>query len=303
MSAKRSNHDQRKSFRCAVADSRRCCQLKIGDSVLPAAMLDESAGGFSVLVERLPDLSAGQTAVLHTKTGTFDVRVVHGVQVEAAEAASSVTGVPHGPWFRLGLSRLGETSPPQPPRASLFAGSLHVRLGQWCPTSAAVLTIGVLLAVTIVLVPAELLGVGWRSGRWDASGTLKSLVSGIRFDLNSGSSRSNNRSQGTAADSRHAGESERSSHESGSGNQSAGALAMPEVVRDLNLTGAQQEQIRQLNEATFEAMRALDAQVHGQDRQTIAQLRTQLFDESYRQALKILTDQQRAQWQQRAANP
>jgi hypothetical protein len=72
-------HDsnQRLSFRCTVADTRQRCELRIGADVLPATLLDESAGGFGVLVERLAGLEVNQTAELRTDTGWSLVRVVH----------------------------------------------------------------------------------------------------------------------------------------------------------------------------------------------------------------------------------
>ncbi|MBU4271046.1 MAG: hypothetical protein KKA28_04175 [Planctomycetes bacterium] len=37
--------DQRGSFRCPVAESRRQCALRIGAEMMPAWLLDESSGG------------------------------------------------------------------------------------------------------------------------------------------------------------------------------------------------------------------------------------------------------------------
>ena len=53
MGGKRQGRDQRKSFRCTVADTCQRCELKVGSHLLPARLLDESAGGFAVLVDHL----------------------------------------------------------------------------------------------------------------------------------------------------------------------------------------------------------------------------------------------------------
>ena len=69
--------DERKSCRCTVPQDRQACELKVGANVLLALLVDKSAGGFGVLVDRLGGLKTGEKAELHTDMGQFTVRIVH----------------------------------------------------------------------------------------------------------------------------------------------------------------------------------------------------------------------------------
>ena len=108
MRADDSLDNRRTSFRCLVVNARSPCTLRVGEDELPVGLLDESAGGFSVLVDRPPGLSVGQTAQLRTDSGWFEVRVANIREVVAPEGENGVR--PKGPnsCFRVGLLRLGE---------------------------------------------------------------------------------------------------------------------------------------------------------------------------------------------------
>ena len=120
--------EQRASFRCVVPESRQSCELKIGSGLVPAVLVDESAGGFSVALDRPPGLDAGQTAELHTDAGWFAVRVAHVKPIVASEGDDPVATEEPSQWFRLGLVRMEEIRAPLPPRVSRFAGNLLNKL-------------------------------------------------------------------------------------------------------------------------------------------------------------------------------
>ncbi len=321
MSSERQNQDQRNSFRCMVVDARRRCELKVGSSVLPAMLLNESAGGFAVLVDRLAGLSIDQTAQLHTDAGWFEVLVVHVAEVDPTEDDGIAAGEQNS-WFRLGLSRLGEAALPDQPAVSLLAGSLRFHLGQWYPSGGMLTILGVLLAVVAVAAPVALMNMHWHAGpsgvAWLLQWSNRSIVaskarhsaplpglarpaaddspfsSGPAFD--DGNSVFDPDS-GQVRKSRQSSLSSQGPHDSIRLLPGAAAMALPEIVEQLQLTTDQQEQIRQLIEATSQAMRNLDAQLQGRQRQQISEFRTQLLDESRRKALELLTGQQRVQWE------
>jgi hypothetical protein len=309
MSNKNTPRDQRRSFRCTVANSHPPCQLKIGSQTLSATLQDESAGGFSILVDQQPALKINETAELQTRTGQFEVCLVHVVQVSPPDDVPPAELAKRGPWFRLGLRRLSETSLPRPPRISLFAENLRVDLGQW--SSGGVLAVvGLLAAIAVVAVPLALMGVNSQNGN-DRS--LKLPFSGAPRNLNLGSWGSHG-SSAVGADSSHAVSTTGTTIDYAVEFQQAlkntvgktpdvALLVKPYAVRELQLTGAQQEQIRQLTEATAQALRDLDAQLKGPKQQEVSQLRTQVIDEAYRTALTLLTKQQRAEWDRMIATP
>jgi mevalonate pyrophosphate decarboxylase len=57
MSIEGKGRNRRESFRCAVADTSRDCALNVGSEMQQAKLLDESAGGFAVLVDCLVGLN------------------------------------------------------------------------------------------------------------------------------------------------------------------------------------------------------------------------------------------------------
>ena len=144
------NRDQRKSARCTAGDSGQRCKLKIGSCVVPAKLLDESAGGFSVLVNHLSSVAAKQKAELYRDGVWFDVRIIHVMEVKPKKVADAAD-TEEGPWFRLGLRRLGKVAVPGQPKVSLLAGSLSFRLKQCCSSGRMLMVIGVLLAVVAIV--------------------------------------------------------------------------------------------------------------------------------------------------------
>ena len=61
--------DDRKSTRNQVSKARQSCELKVGTGVVPALLVDESRGGFAILIDRLEGLKRGKKAKLHTDMG------------------------------------------------------------------------------------------------------------------------------------------------------------------------------------------------------------------------------------------
>jgi hypothetical protein len=295
--SKKSPRDQRRTFRCAVTDARQSCQLKVGSQVFSATLQDESAGGFSVLVDRSTGLQIDQTAELHVNAGWFEIKVVHVMEALPPEGANLAE---QGPWFRLGLRRLGEVSLPNPPRISLFATSLYFHLSQWCPSGGILLVFGLLLAMTVVLVPLAVTGAHWHAAHDLTNQILKLPFSDSPRNVHLAEPESNSEPAGEVQrDS--AAEFEQALKNAVGHAPDVALLAVPYAVRKLQLTNAQQQELRKLVEATAQALRDLDAQLKSEKRPEISQLRTQVTDGAYRTALELLTDQQRAQWKKMTA--
>jgi hypothetical protein len=123
------NRDQRKSARCTAVESCQRCELKIGSCVVPASLLNESAGGFSVLVNDLSGVAAKQKAQLYRNGVWFNVRIIYFREVKPRKVADAADAE-EGPWFKLGLRCLGQVTVPSEPKVSPLAGNLIVRLKQ-----------------------------------------------------------------------------------------------------------------------------------------------------------------------------
>jgi hypothetical protein len=93
------SREDRKSPRSAVPQARRSCELRVGSSVMAALLMDRSAGGFAVVVDRIEGLKAGKKVELVTDLGRFKVKVVYINKIARPKDASTQSDV----WYRLGL--------------------------------------------------------------------------------------------------------------------------------------------------------------------------------------------------------
>jgi hypothetical protein len=95
--------DQRKSSRQPVKGPQQPCELKVGSHVLPALLVNESHGGFAVMVESADGLKTGRKVQLRTTAGWVSVRIVYLNKV----ASPKSTDRQCDSWFRLGLRKSG----------------------------------------------------------------------------------------------------------------------------------------------------------------------------------------------------
>lgn len=312
--------DQRQSFRCRVNDGRTECWLKVGSQTISARLLDESTGGFAVQIDEPGGLNSGDTALLLTDAGWFSVRVVSIVEQPAEPDAA--------PTYRLGLLRLSDATPYQTPSISLWAGMRRFRLAPWMPTNRLLIVFAILLTSGTVLTALYLTKTRWPVTIFDnaekASSSQADWDSQTPTDPFRRKSRPSHASPASASfdDSPFdspppfgrnpvrrrslpsAGSlSERAMHDSVRRMAGATALTMPEVIQRLQLTDLQQSQIRQLVDQASEAVRQMERESVGRPRSERVQQRTELLDHSRDEALKLLSDQQRAQWDELTAAP
>ena len=81
--------------------ARQSCELKVGTGVVPALLVDESRGGFAILIDRLEGLKRGKKAKLHTDMGWFVVRIVYIRKAARPSGSDSKCDT----WFRVGLRK------------------------------------------------------------------------------------------------------------------------------------------------------------------------------------------------------
>jgi len=284
--ARKKSQDQRQSYRIPVTTVRRGCELTVGDQTLSARLLDQSAGGFAVLVDRLAGLDVDHMAQLATDSGSYSVRVVHIAELPGADSLSG--GVKT--IYRLGLSREGEAIPDLQPSTRWFAPSLLFRSGPSNPSGGLMLVLGGLLAVGAVAVALWLTGTGW---------SVDSLVDPNAMDSGpSIRSYFQNDGRATKQPARSSKRSEPLQDESFRRLPGATAMTLPAVADRLELSDAQREKIQTLIDETAEAIRDLGQQSRGLPRGEIARQRAELLDRSRQEALKQLNEQQRAAWEE-----
>ena len=71
------SHDQRNSYRCPVDENRQRGVLSRGNTQWPVRVIDESAGGFAVLLEGYVELPAGEVLLLEKDAAKVEVLVAH----------------------------------------------------------------------------------------------------------------------------------------------------------------------------------------------------------------------------------
>ncbi len=158
---------RRKSFRCPLDDADFDSELRINQERYPVAVVDESSGGFGVLIEGPLPLKPDDSAWLRHRSGWSEVRVMH-IGPEESPEAESPDGRDASPQrTRLGLKRLRELEVPdglpQSPWAALCDLRAHMTwlLGSTLRTAAG----GVIFAVLVVGIPAIVLATLFTGGR------------------------------------------------------------------------------------------------------------------------------------------
>jgi hypothetical protein len=103
-SPKRSR-DDRKSARMPVVGADPSCELRVESQVIPAELLDESDGGFSVTIDPAAKVAAKQKALLRGNFGCYNVRVIYATTVYPKNVGDGADAS-RGPRVRLGLRKL-----------------------------------------------------------------------------------------------------------------------------------------------------------------------------------------------------
>ncbi len=323
MSLSEDSFDRRKSFRCPVWHSRQDGELKVGAVWIPVQLLDESAGGFAVLVDSLPHIKVDDAAQFRTEAGWFDVRVANVTQLEPAETAdkegsqgSAETEQPT-PVFRLGLDRLGELVVPEEDEGPRAGRTFHFHLARFFPSDAPMLMLGAVVVLLLVILPIATLtlpsyrgslGVK-RVSRW-----LDRTLGGFRSD---GATRRQRQAAGRSAQPKWTASSQRTqpnrSHTAAPDRptadntqqlrnlarrmQGATVFSLPEVIRKLELSDSQQARIREIVDISSQAIQQFDARRQDSSRQQRSRTRTMILRAARREVLDMLTEEQRVRWQ------
>ena len=97
------DQDKRRSSRRTIPKARQSCELKVGARVLSALLVNESHGGFAVMIDRLNWLEVGKKVEVHTDMGWFMARIIYINKVARPKAAASKCDS----WFQLGMKKIG----------------------------------------------------------------------------------------------------------------------------------------------------------------------------------------------------
>jgi hypothetical protein len=324
--------DRRGSFRCPAVDAEHRAVLKIGDLRMGVRIVDESAGGFGIETDVLPNLNVGDVCQLLTEAGWYEVQLKYVSLVE--DALNTVGGVDA---YRLGFSRgkyifdYPEETTHEPLRLRIqnylfsmrpFGGSMTYS-GLTFAIIVVLGIIGLAMLVTrqqgqaVDLSRSDLKNAQSKSKESsDAAWPIESHIDHLakpehgsselptgRSDFHSAvaelpkiiSLKSNKKPP--AVESKTPGAFDRIKNVSG-----AAALIVPEVAKILQLTQDQLAEIQSIVEQTTKAIQNLDILWPDAERQEQSQRREEIMERSRQQAVDTLTDSQRLQWLQLLQN-
>lgn len=273
--------EKRSAFRCPVQETVQWSVLRVRKKKLPVQLLDESAGGFALLADRHPGVEAGDVVRLCTESGWHEVRVVHVRKYEPAVAEGEPVGENGGPQFRVGLERVRDLAPREAP-GGLRAWLDRLGIGNSLPWFSSTAMAGIVLALSVTAALAA--GAVLFSRMGDSSPTRHNPLSRPGEPLSSGVA------------SQSAGESSRLAATTG---QLPGSspFTLKEMTRELQLSRSQQAEIGRIISLSNEAVRQIPVRWPGQTREQQAEKRRILLDEAHRQALQLLSDEQRDRWE------
>ena len=327
--------EKRSAFRCRVPASERESVLRVGRKRIPVRVLDESAGGFAVLVGRRPGVAADDVVRLWTDSGWHEARVVHVCEHEPAISDGNGGGERETPQFRVGLERLRDLTSWEADRG-LRPWFDRLGIGGSLPLGTSTVVVGLVLAVSVTAALAAGAMVFRQMGH---SGPTPDNALGQRAR---NSPQTASRSPGQARqprepskpDPRQSADARAASRSSSPARHPAGTVgsdppveqpsssvssrnagdwsglaatiwrlpgaspfALEEVARELELSKSQQEEIGRIVELSGEAIRQIRQRWPGQTRQQHAEKRRILLDEARRRVLALLTKEQRARWE------
>jgi hypothetical protein len=287
--------NQRQSYRFPVLSERRDVSVIVGSLVTPAQLVDESAGGFSVLISQRLELAVGQTLVVETDDARVEARIAHVARA--------------GEGLRLGLKRLDDQTPGE---AGLAPGRFLARfrfLRRLVRLGDGLFTLEIVLLSVLLLVSVVGTGLFWHFSKpldvhaprvkqaakpgaaWESPGlTPSSNERSAGNDLPNGSAAPSN---GLSVPSRAPGTELSRWIERMPGPE---VLMLPEVVKVLKLTKEQERKIRKIADDTQAVLKSLPAESAGLSRKKRSQVVARFLSDSRQSALSVLTGEQKVRW-------
>jgi hypothetical protein len=324
MTVRDKNAEQRQSFRCPVSGARQEGELKVGEMRMPARVLNESAGGFAVLVDGPPGVEAGALVQLRTNAAWFEAKVASIIRIEPPKTENEAeegdaTG---GPTFRLGLCRLGDIASPDEENSRSVRRSLLFHLAQFFPSGPSMAVTGVVFAILVVLAPMIVVlllshrdnPVVKEVSKWGDGMIFSQLQESDGKPRPQAAAARSSAPRNEAPPSPEPARARDQPATSASAAETDGdellkrirdlpgamAFVLPDVIGRLELTQTQQDQIERIVQTTARALQDLDVFWPGASRQELSQKRSEIFEQAHRGALDTLTEEQRTRWQELA---
>ena len=273
----------RRSTQESVAPARPDCLLTVGSQCLTAILAEEGDSGLHVLIQGSPLFWVEDTGVLQTTDVEIAVRVSTIVCMEADPDDSA----PSIPAFRIGLARLGQPAPiPGGRSRPKLLSLLPLAMSSWCPQIR--ISMGGLIAFSLLVTPLVFVAVAWRHHvhQADAVDLPNPVVAAMEAPAVTPTSTPQPAVPAIPE-------------------PTPEILRLPgvqpfltrEVAKRLKLSPSQTGAVGRLNTTTEEALGDLEKYWESADRLDLVRRRNVLLEAARQEALHLLTDKQRRQWE------
>lgn len=259
------------------------CILAIGSQFLAAVFAEETESSVHVLIQGNPLFWVEEAGVLQMSDMEVPVRVSNIVRVEMESDEDEFA--PSTPMFRVGLARLGRSEGPLRPEPSpVPAKDARSKLLSLSTLAKIRPSWAGLIALAMIVTPLLLMAAAWIYVRpASPAASLEKVTDGAKVELPS---------------------SPMGGNSSAPSEPDAAILRLPgvepflneAVARKLELTPSQEGACQRLNDTTQAALVDLEKYWETTGRLEIARRRNVLLEAARREALQLLTDQQRQQW-------
>ncbi len=305
--------DKRKSFRCPVDQSQQTGMLKVGRRRQQVMIINQSAGGYGVISDRDLRLAVGDVLALTVGGARFDVRVAHVGQTGTIDSTGEAKLA-----YRLGLQRVkeGDELP-----EDWEAGRSNWR--SLLPSGGTLIVIVVLVATAALGILAAkdspLLRQAFRRRPRPQpqvaviAESISPTAEHVAERLTAKSARAPipdvpevpretpaEPKRGTTIAIPTAASLPRRAEIADV--DVAKMLVQPELVAELNLTAAQQREMRRILDEQSAALEELERTAQASGTAERAAQRAAILEHARLEALKTLTPEQLLLWQQRAVN-
>ena len=280
-----------RSFDRPVSPAQPNCLLTIGSQRLTAILADERETGLHVLIQGSPLFWVEDTGVLQTSEGEIAVRVSNIVRMETGEDdfSSSMPG------FRIGLACLTQAElklrPPTPPIPVRKAPrKLH-----WLrPLSRVRISVGGLIGVALIVTPLVFVAAAWQHHVHQTDGVDSPAAVAAAHD---GPISTPTIERQLAVPTGYTVPTVPEPSAEILQLPGVEPFLKPEVVKKLELTPSQTGAFGRLDKTTQEALQDLEKYWESTGRLELARRRNVLLEAARQEALQLLTDQQRRQWE------
>ena len=280
MSAEQPENQRRQSHRFVVSDAIQGELVLADRSRWPVRLLDQSAGGFSVVTDGSTPVSQGDTIQLQTDSFCSEVRVAYTKQMEHRKGDAD----PSVPRIRLGLQRMRDVAVPPDKDATDERWSTGHRSRPANQRSQILLLLGVIaIPILSILVVCTLLSIRSLRSTFVNSPTYEADLSEHSPSRLRIASDATDAPAGSSSTTPAGGAAVESRPEDLKYLPGATPFVTAGVIRDLQLSDAQLAKIRQILDYTDRLIAENE-------------ISRSLFESARQEVLDLLTDQQRQRW-------